>query len=358
DTLNLQATYAPIAAELERVRSAFRNELNSDQPFIETLADHVAQYHGKMLRPALVLLVGQSCGTLKPSHITLGAVVEMVHIATLVHDDILDEADVRRRVPTINTLVGNERAVLLGDYLISHSYHLCSSLASQYASRRVAATTNRVCEGEMMQVAHRNDWALSEATYLDIVERKTASLIGTCCGLGAWASDAETELVAQFERFGNSLGIAFQIVDDILDLIGDEAVVGKSVGRDADKGKLTLPMIHFLRTASAPACHEFQRILEKMRTAGPDFHINGHEKTGHDDKGDISPATRTRTCGQHGTLQSDLLGLLQQTKSLDYARNVAARYVETARDAVTVLPESPARHSLLTMTDFVLARRH
>ena len=138
------------------------------------------QYRGKLLRPGLVLLSGKACGKTTDEHLTLAAVVEMVHMATLVHDDVLDDADLRRRCPTINRLEGNEAAVLLGDYLISHAFHLCSSLESQYASSVIAATTNTVCEGELQQVHHRGDFDLSLDDYLQIITRKTASLTGAC----------------------------------------------------------------------------------------------------------------------------------------------------------------------------------
>src|SRR5207253_4264657 len=149
------------------------------------LVKHVSRFRGEMLRPTLVLLAGKASGELLDAHITLATVVEMVHMATLVHDDVLDEAELRRKGATINHLRGNEAAVLLGDYLISHSYHLCSSLDSQFASRLIARTTNTVCEGELLQIDNRNNVDLDEETYFQIITRKTASLCATCCLLGA-----------------------------------------------------------------------------------------------------------------------------------------------------------------------------
>src|SRR5262245_5469327 len=244
--------HGPIAAHLAEVVRLFDHELHSDQPVVRELCGRIAAYRGKMLRPTLLLLAAKACGDLRREHLVLAAVSEIVHVATLVHDDVLDDADIRRGSPTINRLDGNEAAVLLGDFLISHAYHLCSSIGSQHAARRIAATTNVVCEGELMQVANRGNWQLSEDEYFEIIRRKTAALTAVCCELGAYYSDASPDRVEQLSAYGCDLGIAFQIVDDLLDLTASESEMGKSLGRDADLAKLTLPLIHFLRRASAP----------------------------------------------------------------------------------------------------------
>jgi octaprenyl-diphosphate synthase len=316
--------YAPVAHDLEQVRQILADELISDQPLISDLCCHVGQFHGKMLRPALLLLSGRAFGELEPAHHTLGAVVELVHIATLVHDDVLDEADIRRRAATVNRLWGNERAVLLGDFLYTHAYHLCSSLDSQYAARLVGQTAITVCEGEMMQVAHRGNFELAEADYLDIVTRKTASLVETCCQLGAWAAGADVETTRQMRTFGRCLGIAFQIIDDLLDLVGDEAQVGKSLGRDLCEGELTLPLIHHLRLADA---------AQRERTL-------------------------TLVNGNGARPNGDITKLMRKTGSVAYARDVAAQYVADARRALGDLPPTPALESLRGMADFVIARQH
>src|SRR3954466_10393163 len=246
---DLPALIDCVAPQLAVVEKRFLGELKSDLTCVNTLVKHVSRFRGKMLRPALLLLAGKASGELSDAHVTLATVVEMVHMATLVHDDVLDEAELRRKGATINHLRGNEAAVLLGDYLISHSYHLCSSIDSQLASRMIARTTNQVCEGELLQIENRNNYDLDEETYLKIITRKTAVLCATCCHLGAKFAGAGEAIVAQLELYGLSLGTAFQIQDDILDIVGDARAVGKTLGIDVEKGKLTLPMIHFLRTA-------------------------------------------------------------------------------------------------------------
>src|SRR3954454_12621037 len=182
---DLPALIDCVAPQLAVVEKRFLAELNSEIACVNTLVKHVSRFRGKMLRPTLVLLTGAACGELTPAHTVIATVVEMVHMATLVHDDVLDEAELRRQGATINHLRGNEAAVLLGDYLISHSYHLCSSLESQLASRMIGRTTNIVCEGELLQLDNRGNIDLDEPTYTQIIERKTASLCATCCYLGA-----------------------------------------------------------------------------------------------------------------------------------------------------------------------------
>lgn len=252
-----------LAAMLDEVQKRFSDELFSDTDCVNDLVAHVERFRGKMLRPTLAIVSAMAAaqsedlGDLRDPVITAAAVCEMVHMATLVHDDVLDDAQVRRRGATINQLRGNEAAVMLGDYLISHAYHLCSSLGRADVSRAVAHATNTVCEGELLQLSNRHNLELSEAVYFEIIRRKTAALCGLCCELpirlrhpGAEVN-GDQALAKSLFAFGEKLGIAFQIVDDILDLSGDEETVGKSVARDLAKGKLTLPVIRHLQQAEA-----------------------------------------------------------------------------------------------------------
>ena len=240
---------APLLAEVGRL---FERQLASDLPSVNTLCRHVERYRGKMLRPTMVFLCGQAFGPVGERHVLVAATCEMIHMATLVHDDVLDEAEVRRKGHTVNHLRGNEVAVMLGDYLISNAFHLCSQAGDPRLNLRLGEVTNTLCEGELVQLSHREDLSLDERTYFEIVRRKTAVLIGACCELGARLSGAPDEAVAALGRFGEGLGIAFQVQDDLLDLEGREEVVGKSLGRDLEKGKLTLPVIiHLARGGTA-----------------------------------------------------------------------------------------------------------
>ena len=316
-----------IAPQMLAVDRLFGRELQSDLPCVNVLVRHVARFRGKMLRPSLLLLWGKACcngsgADLTDAHVTVATVVEMVHMSTLVHDDVLDEAELRRKGATINHLRGNEAAVLLGDYLISHSYHLCSSLDSQFASRLIGRTTNEVCEGELLQIDNRNNLDLDEETYLKIITRKTASLTAACCLLGAKLSGASEGTIRQADTFGRSLGIAFQIQDDILDIIGDAGDVGKTLGLDIEKVKLTLPIIHFLRTAP----REHRQLMRSL--------LESHEP----DK------------------VEKIRNLILPSPSIKYARDRARQHVDAARAALSCLADSDARHALDTMAEFVVTR--
>jgi octaprenyl-diphosphate synthase len=250
---------APLLAD---VGKAFERQLASDLPPVNTLCRHVERYRGKMLRPTMVFLCGQAFGPVGERHVIVAATCEMIHMATLVHDDVLDEAEVRRKGHTVNHLRGNEVAVMLGDYLISNAFHLCSRAGDPALNLRLGEVTNTLCEGELVQLSHREDLSLDERTYFEIVRRKTAVLIGACCELGAQLSGAPADAVAALRRFGEGIGVAFQIQDDLLDLEGRQDVVGKSLGRDLEKGKLTLPVIIHLAQASGEVR---ERTIEAIR---------------------------------------------------------------------------------------------
>jgi len=322
-----------IRPQLAAVDELFHAELASDLKCVNTLVKHVSRFRGKMLRPCLVLLTAKAVNSASPlngDHVKLATVVEMVHMATLVHDDVLDEAELRRKGATINHLRGNEAAVILGDYLISHSYHLCSDvdnqawgLPPQYASRLIARTTNDVCSGELLQLDNRNNIDLDEQTYLEIIKRKTAVLTAVCCRLGAAFAGGTEAVIDAMDLYGLSLGVAFQIQDDILDLVGDAGSVGKTLGIDIEKGKMTLPLIHFMQTAPA----EHRALLRSLLIEGGDA-----------DRGE------------------KIRNLILPSGSLQYARDRARALVDRARNCLSILPDSQARHVLDTMAEFVVNR--
>lgn len=321
--LRLAGQFSSITDDLRESARIFRDELRTGQPHVRELCEHIEHFHGKQLRPALLLLSGLACGELRPAHRVLAAVVEMVHMATLVHDDVLDEADIRRRAATVSRQWGNESAVLLGDLLFSHAFRLCSSLDDQFASQLIGRTAVALCSGELMQVGNCDNTDLTEAEYFEIIKGKTASLIGTCCRLGARYAGADDATAQRMNEFGLGLGTAFQITDDLLDLLGDEREVGKSLGRDLDKGKLTLPLIHYLQTG-APARRE--KMLALLR--------NGDPRRNH----------RVAT-------------LLVDSDSLDYARQTAYEHVRRSLDLLSELPRSDAKAALTAMAEFIVVRR-
>ena len=330
--LNLAKIDQPLAAvldeQLEEVGEILERQLASDLSAVNTLCLQLEQYHGKRLRPMLVLLTGLAAGgtprngsTLTEKHRVVAAVVEMIHLATLVHDDVLDEAHLRRQSPTLNHLSGNERAVMLGDYLISNAFDLCSSMMDPRINLSLGQITNTLCEGELLELHHRDDPAIDEQTYLEIVRRKTASLIGECCRLGAMLSGADETISEGLRQFGTRLGIAFQIQDDLLDITGDEAVVGKSLGRDLDSGKATLPMIHYLADAD------------------------------EDSRGD---ALRQFMARDAGPLQRRLV----ESGAMTYAQGRAMSLVAQAKVDLDCLAPSPAHDLLLSLADAVVTRTY
>lgn len=322
-----------LAGSLAKVSVAFDEQLSCDLPPVERLVQHVERYRGKMLRPTLVILSGVAAHarcTENPAtligdeHVAAGAVCEMVHMATLVHDDVLDEADTRRRGETVNRLHGNETAVMLGDYLIASAYHLCS-LRSPRSAVAVARASVVMCSGELLQLHHRDEYSLDEQTYFEIIRRKTGELIATAAELGAACSGADGAARQALRDYAMSLGMAFQIQDDLLDLTGTERTVGKSVGKDLEKGKMTLPVIHHLNKAEGRVRAQTLQLLEYASAGNADA-------------------------------AADIRGQLELTDSVGYAQREAHTLVNRAKRAIGVLPVSPARSMLTLMADAVVSR--
>jgi octaprenyl-diphosphate synthase len=313
--------YAPISGDLEEVERILADTLEKPPAYVARLVTHLRHYRGKRLRPALLLLTARACGRVTPEHHILAAVVEMIHTATLVHDDVLDGALVRRHVKTVNAAWGNQTSVLLGDYLFTHAFHLASTVDAE-ACRIIGESTNRVCEGELHQGSERGNLALSEEEYLGIIDGKTAELTACCCRLGALYSGASPAVSDSMTRYGRCLGMAFQIADDLLDLVGEEQTTGKSLGTDADQQKLTLPLIRLLQGASGERAARIRQIL-----SGP---------------------------GNHKRLA--LRPFLSESDALAYAGSRAEGFAGRARAELKNLSVSPCRTILEALTDRVVHR--
>jgi octaprenyl-diphosphate synthase len=310
-----------LSADREKVEHILTRELRNRYPAVAEVIAHVKHYRGKRLRPTLLLLAAGATGGIRPAHHILAAVVEMIHTATLVHDDILDGASVRRHVPTVNARWGTQTGVLLGDYLFTHAFYLASTVDAQ-ACHLIGEATNRVCEGELCQGLRQGDLTLSEKDYLDIIEGKTAELIACCCRLGALYSQAPPEVVEALSRYGRFVGMAFQIADDLLDLVGEEEVVGKSLGTDLEQQKMTLPVIHLLASPDRDTAARAHRLL-------------------------LHPDARAR---------DELHALLEKTGSLRYARHRAEEYAVRARQELACLPPSSYVTILAGLTEKVIHR--
>jgi len=313
--------FSPVAADLEAAERIFQATLAGYQSPIGPLVHHLRHYRGKRLRPALLLLAAKACGRVTGAHHALAAAVEMIHTATLVHDDVLDEADTRRHACTVNAEWGNKVSILFGDLLFTHAFHLTSTVDAR-ACRLIGEATNRVCAGELRQVSGRGNLALTEADYFAIVEGKTAALTEVCGRLGALYTGANDAIADQLAAFGRNLGIAFQIADDLLDLTGEEATAGKTLGTDLGQQKLTLPLIHAL-SVLPPGEAETLRELVRFADSGK---------------------------------RSKVATELDRAGSVGYARRRADEFARTARSALACLPSSECRAILEHLTDWSVRR--
>ncbi|MCA9119134.1 MAG: polyprenyl synthetase family protein [Planctomycetales bacterium] len=314
--------YGPVESELAEVERILKSELRSDHPYVDELVRYGCLIGGKRLRPTLLLLTAKAIGEMKQAHLVLGAVVEMIHTATLVHDDVLDEADTRRHLATVNSRWDNKASVLLGDYLFTHSFYLASTIGSAWACQEIGRATNIVCEGELRQKGCRGDFALSESEYFEIIAAKTAELTACSCRLGAHYAGASEEVVEQLTKFGRDLGIAFQIVDDVLDLQGEEVTTGKSLGTDLEQQKPTLPIIHALANHSPEKREELLLLLSS----------------------DTAPSREA------------LLPWLSEYDSIEYAYQTAKQFAASALKNLDCLEESDATNTLRLIASFVVER--
>jgi octaprenyl-diphosphate synthase len=291
---------------------------------LDQLIEYVSGRSGKMIRPALLLLAGRCCGEITDEHIRVAAIIEMIHNATLLHDDVIDEGQKRRGLPTINRLWGNETAVLLGDLLLSRVFQMSAELEESQAARVIAAAAVRLCEGELTQAIQKHDWQLSEPDYIDAITEKSAVLFSSACYLGAVLAKTSDEHARSLADYGLNAGIAFQITDDLLDIVGDEQKTGKTLGSDVDRHKLTLAVIHLLTSVG-----------EQEKEALINSHLE-REKSQHN--------------------RDALAEILVSHGSLDYARARAQEYAAKATGALHNLQQNRAKDALIKAAEFIVGR--
>lgn len=319
--MDLPEIYAPIRADLDALDALFRRELASDDPFIGELVDHVLATRGKLIRPALVCLSAQASGGAGEARLWVAGAVELIHIASLIHDDIIDQSPLRRGTATINALWGNQIAVLLGDYLFAKAFDLISRARAVTVAAAIADAAVRMSQAEILQIKYGGDAHEHESVYLRIIAGKTAHLFSAACRAGALLAGNEAA-AGPLAAYGLSWGMAFQITDDALDLTSEPAALGKPIHRDVSGGTITLPVIHALRSAS-PADRE--RLVGLLR-------------------------------GRRDGEMADLDGLLRSYGSVRYALDVARRYSADAIASLNGLDDGPALRSLRALTEFVTSR--
>ena len=316
------ASFAEIAQELTEVGSIMRQQLHSDEPCVADLVAQLGDFHGKMLRPALLLLTARGMGTISDHHRSLAAALELIHTATLVHDDMIDGGEVRRGKPTPHVSFGNSTAILLGDFFYTRAFDLVASLGDAWMTKTITATTNVICEGELLQMIAQRDADLSRAEYDRIIYAKTAVLCETACQLGAAAGDDAQRAAAG--AYGKACGIAFQIVDDCLDLVGDPQKVGKSLTSDIERGRLTLPFLAVLEQCTGDG--ERQALAQRFLT--------------------VNAAEDVETIRQ----------LVVDKGGVDLALTEAISVVAYAKEQLAQLPAGPNRDSLAELADFIVSR--
>jgi octaprenyl-diphosphate synthase len=312
----------PIEPFLESVALRLGRQVNEFDPALAQYAEYALNGHGKHLRPTLVALAANSLGKTNDSHVTVAVIIEMVHLATLVHDDIMDEAEVRRGQLTLAANWGNEIAVLFGDCLFAQSLKLAASFPTPEVCRAVASATNTVCSGEILQTRHRRDFELSRQDYFRVLEMKTAELFALSCELAAFLSEAEPAQRAALREFGLAFGTAYQIYDDCVDLFGTEKEAGKSLGTDLAKGKLTYPVLLAWERANATDRARLETLVK-----------------------DWQPGSFAR-----------VTELLVRYETLGPSLELIERYLTQARQSLRSLPESDGRAGLAGVTDY-LARQ-
>jgi octaprenyl-diphosphate synthase len=318
----LKPVIGPGMAEVDR---ALRESLDSDVAMIRQVADYIIGGGGKRLRPALLLLAAGANGYTGREHYLLAAVLEMIHTATLLHDDVVDESSLRRGRPTANATFGNAPAVLVGDFLHSRAFQLLVQVGRAPVLRIVSDATNVIAEGEVLQLMNSGRANVDEAAYLEVIQRKTAKLFEAAAKLGAVLGDADPDREAAFGRYGMHLGTAFQIMDDVLDYTGDAAAIGKNLGDDLAEGKMTLPLIRAIASGSAEDAATIRRAVE-----------GGGRLT------DFRP----------------VVDVLQRTGALAYARERAADQGRLARACLEGLAPSPYGQNLLELASFAADRAY
>ena len=322
--LDLPAIQQLAAPDMAAVDALIRRRLASDVVLINQVAEYIIGAGGKRLRPLLLLLTAAALGHRGPDAHQLAAVIEFIHTSTLLHDDVVDESDLRRGRQTANAVWGNATSVLVGDFLYSRSFQLMVELGSMEVQHILADTTNTIAEGEVLQLLHVHNPDTDEAAYLRVIERKTAILFAAATRLGALLAGADARVQARLHDYGLNLGYAFQIADDVLDYASDAATLGKNLGDDLAEGKATLPLIHAMAQADAETRAELRRIIEH---------------------GDRTGLDRVQAA-------------IRSSNSLDYSRSRAHNYAHAAEASLQGLPDNAYTDTLRGLARYAVNRDH
>jgi octaprenyl-diphosphate synthase len=314
-----------IRDDLEKVDQEFRKNLRSDVPIISIIGEHLLFSGGKRFRPILLLLSAKLCGYRGDRHISMASLVEFIHTASLLHDDVVDKAELRRGNVSANSKWGNEASVLVGDFLFTKSFSLAVENGNWEVFRTLSRATTLLAEGELDELVRTDDLSLTEETYLSIVARKTASLISAAARVGAILGEVPDVRKQALADFGLDLGIAFQLTDDNLDYTSKKEEFGKEIGIDLQRGKITLPLIHVLRHCTPEERSFVQRVV------------------------DLDPLTKEAFFR--------IVEIIEHYDGIHYTSGKARDYVEMAKSRLQVFPDSLEREALYTLADYVVNRR-
>ena len=322
--MSIESIQALSRREMAHVDTLIRARLSSDVLLINQISEHIIAGGGKRLRPMLAVLAARALGYEGKDHTVLAAIVEFIHTSTLLHDDVVDESDLRRGRKTANALWGNAPSVLVGDFLYSRSFQLMVELDSMPVMRVLADTTNRIAEGEVLQLLHVHNPDTDETAYMNVIERKTAVLFAAATCLAAHLAGAGEELQRCLHDYGMHLGLAFQIADDVLDYGGDADALGKNLGDDLAEGKATLPLIHAMAHADDALKQRLRGIIET---------------------GDASA-------------MPEVLAAIEAAGSLQYSIDKACRHAQAAKAALAAVPDGEWKRALIELADYSVARNH
>jgi octaprenyl-diphosphate synthase len=318
---------AVVASDFEAVNQVIVDQLYSDVALVESIGHYIIDAGGKRMRPVLVLLAARSCGYQGSEHIRLAAVIEFIHTATLLHDDVVDMSAMRRGRPTANEKWNNPSSVLVGDFIYSRAFQILVSIGSMEIMRIIADTTNRIAEGEVLQLINKHNSAATQEGYTNVIRHKTAILFQAAAECGALLAGATDSQRAILRDAGMHIGMAFQLIDDVLDYDGDAATMGKNVGDDLAEGKPTLPLIHAMRNADADDAALLRRCIE----------------SGGQPQGSVDVLQR-------------VIAIVRKCGSLEYTRELAFKQADTAIALLQQLPDSPYRSALLDMANLSVRR--
>lgn len=313
-----------IGEDLKSVEQQFVKDLESDVPLIRKVGEYVLSSGGKRVRPALLLLAARLCGYSGDKAVPLASVIEFIHTATLLHDDVVDSATLRRGIASANTLWGNEASVLVGDFLFSKSFSLMVAVGSLDILRILSDATTVIAEGEVLQLLCTGELGLSEEQYINVVRSKTAILMSAACEAGAVLGNVPPDQQKALACFGMDLGIAFQLMDDTLDYIATEEEFGKSIGHDLEEGKITLPLIHTLRQCSDSERDVIAAVIEKDEMSLDEFR--------------------------------EVSGLVKRYGGIDYTVAMAQSYIEGCADHLAAFAGGPVREAMVDLARYVVTR--